>query len=330
MKTMKRMVKNLCALSATMIFLGAGQDPVAASEPDNFDAFNRVVVVIDASGSYQGRQANAVAKVDSMLSNMAQRRAKRWERDDEVVIVSLDAIPEVIWRGTAHDLKGAPPAVWQRRFRARSDYSKCTDVAGGFQLAARLLNQTPMPTQKYLFVFSDLINEPPTTSPGRCQPPERPSLPPQNIPWDQLADVSIAVFWMPPEQKFAWSKAMAGLGMGENVALYTASESGEVTLPPPPPAERKVTEAERQENQNRFWAWLQAIGRGTLWIVGSTVLLVIIVTAVRRLRPPRASGPARITGTVPPLTLGQLNQRVRPVGIPPSPRSQSPRDQRGD
>ena len=282
--------------------------------------FNRVVLMIDASGSYRDRQASAIAKADAMLAELAGRRVKRWESGDEVIIISLDAIPEVIWQGPIPNLKGINETAWKDRFDARSDYAGCTDVGAGFRLAARLLGKDPLPTEKYLLVFSDLKDEPPTTSPSICQPPKRPSPPALDFPWDQLADVSTSVFWMPPAQKLAWKRAVDAEGV-ESFQLYTTSESGVVELIAPDAAKKIMSEAERERYQDNFWNISSYVVSLLLYAAGIGLVIIIIVMIVlrfsqgrslRRRRPPRNSRQP-------------LPGNRRPSRRPPSPANQGRR-----
>jgi hypothetical protein len=133
-------------------------------------------------------------------------------------------------------------------------------------------------------VFSDLIHEPPTTSIATCQRPKLPSLPPDDFPWGALQDVSVAVFWAPPDQKLAWRRAVEEHGLTANFALYSASESTEVAITPPPRPTLVATETERQTERERYLSYgkMLVIGIGTL--LGLIVLLPLVLVLVGRLR----------------------------------------------
>lgn len=233
--------------------------------------FNRVVVLLDASGSFQRRQDEALAKTETLLAGMAAHKAKRWEQADEIKIVSLDAIPETIWEGTPAQLAKMGKADWAERFKARQDYAKCTDVVAGLELAASLFEGEPLPTEKYLFVFSDLIHEPPIGVPTKCQAPKVPSVPGKDFAWDRLADIKLAVFWMPPAQKMAWDRAMKAQGL-TSYRLYTTAESAIARVDIPEPAKRKVTDAERQEGRRTLGGLLD----GVLIVAGAGLVLLIV------------------------------------------------------
>ena len=168
---------------------------------------NIVIVAIDRSMSFQARQQNAIDSTLKYLDQIASRKLGRWEgKNDKIVIISLDAMPSVLWRGNLQELKALSSADWSKQFAARSDYQRCTDVTGAFSLAGEeFANSDSGPTYKYLLVFSDLIHEPPTTSASICAKPEY--APTADFPWATLQDVSVSVFWLPVNQKLIWQRA---------------------------------------------------------------------------------------------------------------------------
>ena len=238
---------------------------------------NRVAIVIDASGSYRARQVEAVERAVALIEGMAKAHVRRWEsKDDVIAIISLDASPDVIWKGSLKDLKSRPPAFWKERFLSRTDYAGCTDVSKAFRLAGRVLEWESRAVSKYLFVFSDLIHEPPLGSIRACQAPK--GDPPEDFPWSALSDVSMSVFWMPAEQKLRWTRAVEERGLSESVGLHTVSESARVAIPAPPRARLKVSDEERQTDRENFLgamkgALLVAAGGVGFLIVGMAGLL---------------------------------------------------------
>lgn len=298
----------ITATGALLAWLCASQ---AAAQIDPEPA-NHVVIVIDGSGSYRARQAEAVERSTALLDKIAQTKLHRGDPDtDRVTLISLDAIPEVLWHGTLRDLKKIDHAAWAKRFRARTDYAQCTDVSAAFQLATQYLTGDPRWVSQYLFVFSDLIHEPPTTTITKCQVPKRPSLPPADFPWSLLQHVSVAVFWVPPDQKLAWRRVVSEHGLSATFALYTDAESGAVTITPPPrPTLPDLTDGARQTAQARYLGYVTAAGTGFGIILGLIVLVPVAGTCVamarRRLRSqgtrltraatggPRHPGPARL------------------------------------
>lgn len=308
-------------LTAALVLLLAG----VTSAQSPAEPHNRVVIIIDGSGSYKARQTEAVERAVTLLEGMAQRKLHRWEpTTDHISLLSLDAIPEVLWQGTLQDLKKMDRAAWTGRFRARTDYAKCTDVSAAFRLAAQHLEGDSRSVSKYLFVFSDLIHEPPTTSIVACQRPKRPSLPSNDFPWGALQDVSVAVFWVPPDQKLAWRRAVEEHGLTANFALYSASESTEVTIVPPPRPTTTVTEAEREAEKARYRGYFTTFiktGGGFIAVVVLVPLVGLLVGHLRR----RRTQPVQIStpGSVRPLPVGA---RRPGASFPPNgPRPLGPR-----
>lgn len=214
------------------------------------EPFNQVVILIDASGSYHSRQAEALKSATDRLQELAELELKRWEEDlDQITVISLDAVPEVIWHGNLKDLKDSleptqaggtdPKAAWADRFKTRTDYASCTDVGAAFRLAASHLNGDARYVDKYLIAFTDGIDEPPLASIKNCRPAKHPSLPPDDFPWETLRGVSVSVFWVPPEQKLAWQRTVASHNLSESFSLYTTSESAQVKI-------KTITRAERE------------------------------------------------------------------------------------
>jgi hypothetical protein len=245
---------------------------------------NRVAIVIDASGSYKARQVEAVERAVALLDGMVKTHVKRWEsKDDVIAIISLDASPDVIWKGSLQDLKSRPPAFWKERFLSRTDYAGCTDVAKAFRLAGRVLEGDSRSVSKYLFVFSDLIHEPPLGSMRACQAPK--GDPPEDFPWSALSDVSMSVFWMPAEQKLRWTKAVEERGLSESIGLHTVSESARVAIPAPPRAKIKVSEEERQADREGFFGILKTAG---LTVAGCAGFLIVGMSGLLFFRRHRA------------------------------------------
>jgi hypothetical protein len=285
---------------------------------------NRLVVIIDGSGSYKKRVAEGVGRVVALLGKMAETKVHRWETNlDRVTLISLDALPAVLWEGTVADLQTMKPETWTKRFQARTDYAACTDVGEAFRLAAHALEGDSRSVGKYLWVFSDLIDEPPTTLVGKCKLPKQPSLPPQGFPWESLADVSVSVFWAPANQVLAWKRAVAEHGLENTFVLHTDSESGAVEIAPPPRRTVAVTEAEqaeaRQEIKEAVFGGATWLGKAVGIVVAGFVALILLIAIParrharsRRTPLPRPVGPQRPT---PPQS--RVNPPLRAVPRPP-------------
>uniref|UniRef100_A0A7V4G718 VWA domain-containing protein n=1 Tax=Desulfobacca acetoxidans TaxID=60893 RepID=A0A7V4G718_9BACT len=301
-------------LAAALALMLLSLDVHAAPQP-----INKVVVMVDTSGSYKGRQMEAIQKASQLLDAMSQSKIHRWEKGvDQIFIVSLDAMPEVIWQGLRRELKTLDRNEWIARFKARTDYSKCTDIGAGFVLAANLLEGDSKYVKKYLFAFTDLVDEPPMDSIWKCKKPRRPSLPPETFPWENLQDVSVSVFWAPPDQKLAWARIAKEKGVA-TFAIHTTSESAQVKLAPPPKARVTFTEEEVQANRARYAGIAGSVATWGLYVVLGFVFLAVIIGLAGRRRgngpPSRRPGP----GMVPPLRRplpGSPPQGARPPQTP--------------
>lgn len=244
---------------------------------------NKVAIIIDSSGSFRSRYNEAVQKAVEQLNGISQVKVQRWETASaEIVLISLDAIPEVIWKGSAIELKEHGASFWTSRFRARRDYSACTDVSGAFRVAARHLSGDSHYVHKYVFAFSDLISEPPGNSIYR--PRTRSNEPRSDFPWKLLREVSVSIFWVPPNQKLLWQRAAQEHGLS-SFTLYTPLESAEVAIQPPPRPKREYTEAERRTARSRYiryWKYLIAVIG--FFVAAMLALLVVTGLLLRRRR----------------------------------------------
>jgi hypothetical protein len=290
-------------------------------------ARNEIVIVVDATDSFRSRQTEAVERTVALLDGIASRELRRWEDNkDRVVIISLDALPEVVWSGSLGDLKAAASTSWAERFRARADYAKCTDVGAAFNLATRYLEGDPREVSRYLFAFSDLIDEPPTTSIRQCRPARVPSPPPEDFPWEKLQGVAVNIFWVPADQKLLWSRAAEQHGLKDSLALFTTSESAVVPVVPPKPAQLapEVVEEQRKEMSQQVKEFggkiIKKAGAvlASIFLLLSLAILAALLLSRRRSshqRPAPAQVGRRITGPVPPLNpAGRQRPRIVPPG----------------
>lgn len=249
---------------------------------------NRVVVVVDCSGSFKPRRMEAIQATTRLLESMAQNKLHRWETGgSEIVLIALDAMPEIIWKGGLKKLKEADRTDWTDRFNARNDLAGCTDVTAALDLAARELEGNPALLNKYLFIFSDLVHEPPTTSVKRCQ--RAFYGPGSDIPWAAFQDVSVSVFWVPPDIKLTWDRAVKQEGL-QAFRLFSVSQSDAENISPPPQPVRQVAEEERATARadlvstvTGLLEWAGYIFGGVL---GLTALLALGATIRRRFSSP--------------------------------------------
>ena len=302
------MLRKWVVAFAAIIALGLG-----ASAQANEPPFNRIGILLDASGSYRERQADAVEKANLLLSGLAERRSKRWVKPDEIVIISMDASPEVIWRGSPQKLAETDRSEWIARFHGRADYAACTDVARGLNLAADELNAGPVPTARYLFVFSDLIAEPPTRGVSVCAAPR--AVPERDVNWDALKPVSIAAFWLPADQKMVWDATMKTHGL-TTYRLFSISESAVNRIDLPEPAKHDATPAEKQQSRDTLWSWLGTIGSLLVYLLLLIVIVPLLAGVVLylRRRRPQAAAPAATPVNRPGVA---VRGPVAPLRVPP-------------
>jgi hypothetical protein len=292
------------SLAAAALFCGWLANVPCTVAQTQADPYNQVVILIDASITYQARRQEAVARAGELLDQISSAKVHRWESaQDQITIVSLDAVPEDIWSGSLSDLKKMKPEDWTDRFAARRDYDGCTNVGAAFRLAVRHLDGDPNLVIKYLFAFSDLIDEPPTSSIRRCKPAERPSTPPNDMPWEELRGVEVAVFWAPPEQKLAWTRAVEANGLAGSFNVYSTSESAAVRVRTPVRKEVDVTEDKRDAAVSQ----VRSIAT-TIVIVASVAGIGIIVLGFVASKLARQRSPASRTAA--------RARRTRPAAAP--------------
>lgn len=225
---------------------------------------NHVAILIDGSGTFKRRRADAIERARALVEEIANTRGRRSQgSQDTVAIIAVDAVPAVLWRGSLDALREIDHTKWVSRFEARSDYASCTDVDAAMHLALRELGDSSLQIHKYMFVFSDLLHEPPATDDmTRCEASRKG--PGAEFPWDQLEDVSVSVLWAPRTQKLVWQREIDKHELSPTFNLYTESESAEVEIQAPPPAKRVVTEREqakaRLELSKFVWGALKALG----------------------------------------------------------------------
>ena len=310
-------MKNFGIVLATWIGLALYSIcPLVHGAPVQSGPFNRIVVLVDASESFKQRRLEAVERTQQLVQQLTARKAKRWEAVDQVVIISLDAIPEILWEGDVRALAQVKRGDWALRFKARSDYARCTDVDAALNLALTALERAPQPAGKYLIGFSDLIHEPPLQSPSKCKPPKLPSVPDKDFAWDRLADVSVAMFWLPPSQKLAWDRSMKENGL-TTFKLYTSSESSAVEIDVTKPPVREFSEKEQERVLGTLGGAVEVGIKSLAVLVILGVVGIGAYVAVVWIRNRRNRG--GVPGTLE--SAGRVGRRVtgdvKPMSLPP-------------
>jgi len=257
----------------------------AAAEPK---PSNHVAVLLDTSGSYRSRIPDATKRVANLLDDMAKQEVHRWDNNtDQIVLISLDASPAVIWEGTLAELKGIDRPAWEERIKGRSDFASCTDVDGAFALAADRLQGDQRDTHKYVFAFTDMQHEAPTTSLSTCAAPTLG--PSDQFPWDRLQDISVSVFWMPPRQILPWKRASSEQGLAASFRLYSDSESASVTIAPPPRPKHIASDDEKTAQKDRIIAGLKSTLIGFAVVAAMMILFALYLGKHETRRRPVAS-----------------------------------------
>ena len=239
-------------------------------------SINTIIAIIDNSGSFRSRYGEAIGKAVGLLNDLS--RSARGSDSDQVVVISLDAIPEAIWSGTVEELRSRNSSFWTSRFNSRQDYSQCTDVTAAFKLAAQHLSGSRS-DQRIVMVFSDLVHEPAGGSINK--PKSRSIMPPDDFPWGSFRDISVSVFWIPASHKLHWQRAAQKHGLSD-FRLYTPSESTNVSIRPPARPKPKHTQKEIDDVREQIRRILKYL-LGTAGIfVG--IFIAVIVAAVLLIR----------------------------------------------
>lgn len=260
--TTRRLISITLVITFALLLAACGG---ASSE---LEGSNRVVLLIDDSGTFRNQQTEAIEKAVAYLDVLGRREQKRWETStDKIAVISIDAMPDVIWEGNLLDLKKQSPDAWVKRFKARKDYSACTDVAGAFRLAAKYLDGDARTTSKYVVAFSDLIEELPEGSPFKCQPQRY--APAVGFPWESFRSAGVTVLGIPAKQRLLWQRAASDQGIF--IRFYTESETATAELQPPPKKTVEPTAAEQKQAKAEVAGFLS----GTLKILLMIPLVLI-------------------------------------------------------
>lgn len=253
-----------------LVLLASGNP--AAVENREPQAFNRIVVVLDFSGSFAKRFNEALAQVQGYLDAVASRRDRRWHLPDEVYIIALDSAPQVIWHGKRAQVRELKADTLITLAAQRRHLAECTDLSNALDLAVWKLHRPPVPLGKHLLVFSDLVDDPPPRKPGtgRCQGGIRPSPPPENFDWNAFKDVKILGFWAHDDEIRLWQPVLDNAGVAAR--LWDEAEARNAELTPP---ERPVAVASPEEDARKLRsAWM--FGKYLVWGLGGLVALLLL------------------------------------------------------
>ncbi|MBI5185174.1 MAG: VWA domain-containing protein [Nitrospinae bacterium] len=241
--------------------------------------FNRIVVIVDASGSFQDRISTALEQTSQLLGKIESGRDKRWDRPDEISIVSLDSQPSELWTGTKKQLELLKNGELKKLFAGRKAFANCTDVKGAFNVAAYLLNHDPVPAGKYIVTFSDLLDEPPLPT-GGCRPVRRPSAPPEGIQWEKLSEATLVGFWVNIQEAQAWEEKLSQYDLAFQFNREANSMTAE--LPALKKAKRKITEEMREEHLEKAGNFFGSIFKVAGMFIAGFIVLIICISLLKR------------------------------------------------
>lgn len=266
-------------LAALPFFADGFVSPVGAAE----NLHNRIVIIVDASGSFRGRAPEAVEQIVRLFNELTERRERRsrGKGADEIYVIAIDSSPDIIMQGDLAMLRGIDRRGWIQRFEARKGFGACTDVAAAFELATAILARQPDVVGKYLFSFSDLVHEPmiqvesgrKKKSAQACEKPRKD--PPEDFPWAALREIDAQVLlaWLPVAQVMRWKPAVAEQGLSDRVQFFSEAEAAVVKIDPPPKAKRVTREGDLAETR-------AAIGDGMVGILTNLGIGILALTAL--------------------------------------------------
>ena len=169
------------------------------------DAFNRVIVVVDTSGSVRdGFFESSLTKVTDALPMIARYR------EDELLVIGLNGEPSIVWDGHATDLdrspNGDPSQAWDTMIDGlRAQDRSRTNITTTMDLVEYALNRHPTADQQYVIVFSDMVHEA-----GRGGPAFDIE---QDMPWDALAGASLHIVGVQDDLAATWDRALTDHGL---------------------------------------------------------------------------------------------------------------------
>jgi len=301
-------MKNLLA-ALLIIIIGCGADtcPVFVMHPAQAQVvsantgavsaegtealpYNLVVVVIDFTVSFRlpskapglkGRvfAFEALQLIQQFLHDAAKQTRRRNEGQDIYVIVALDAASETIWTGTREQVAELSADALKQKLAARDQFKWCTDIEAAFNEVVRLFHQYSNATEKYLLVFSDLINEPPRGEWTKCAP--RSGEPPKGIDWGALKTARLGFYFaakqLPYRPDVKWRTELERRGLQAEFLDTAQALTAAVKLNPPAPAIYKPTHEEVAIAQARVEGLAHTLLTAAACVFG---LIVICIAAL--------------------------------------------------
>ena len=222
--------------------------PGSAEAGRRDDAFNRVVLIIDTSCSMRASFKPNLRKMTEVLPSLVRFR------EDELVVIALNGEPDLVWDSHAIDLappeSGGAPEAWTGLLEALEGAdAKHTDLTATMQLLATVLERRPSAETQYVFLFSDLLDDPA----GRRSTFDLE----QDVPWAALEGHALHLLGVHRDVYGPWMTSMAEHGLETPGGIEGGSVVSPVAVPHwrPTPIER----AEEEVSFDNPWE-----GRGTV------------------------------------------------------------------
>jgi hypothetical protein len=215
----------------------------------------------------------ALQLVQQFLRDAAKQPRHRNEGRDVYAIVALDAASQTIWTGSRDQLTELTGDALQQKLAVRDQFKWCTDIEAAFDEVVALFHRYSNASEKYLLVFSDLINEPPRRAWNKCAPPS--GEPPKGIDWNALKAARLGFYFaaktFPHRPDLKWRSELARRELQAEFLDTAQALSAGVTLSPPPPAVYKPTREEVAVARARVEGLSNAVVRAIAILVGLVV-----------------------------------------------------------
>lgn len=260
---------------------------ILSAEDADATPYNLVAVVMDFTVSFRlpskvpglkGRvfAQEALQLVQQFLRDAAKQPRRRNEGRDVYAIVALDAASQTIWTGTRDQLSELTADNLKQRLAARDAFKWCTDVEAAFNEVVALFHKYSSASEKYLLVFSDLINEPPQRAWNKCASPS--GEPPKGIDWSALKTGRLGFYFaakdFPHRPDVKWRLELDRRGLQAEFLDTAQALSAGVTLSPPSPAIYKPTQEEMAVARARVEGLSNTVISAVAFLIGLVVVSI--------------------------------------------------------
>lgn len=264
--------------------------PIVSTEDTDTTPYNFVAIVMDFTVSFRlpskapglkGRvfALDALQLVQQFLRDAAKQARRRTDGRDVYAIVALDAASQTIWIGSRDQLSELTADNLKEKLAARDAFKWCTDIEAAFGAVADLFRTYSNASEKYVLVFSDLINEPPQRAWNKCAPPS--GDPPKGIDWNALITTRLGFYFatkdFPHRPDVKWRADLERRGLHAEFLDAAQAVTAGVTLNPPPPAVYKPTQEEAAIARARVEGLSHTAIRAVTFLIG---MLIMSITAL--------------------------------------------------